>query len=125
VDILSSMAPATLAADQKIFAALLAHIKAVDAQQNTVLMVQVENEIGMLPVARDYGPQADAAYRGQVPAELMSLSSSTMTLWSPPCVSAGRTMAPEPAAHGPRCSGRARPRKKFSPPGTMRALPMG
>jgi beta-galactosidase GanA len=72
VDILSSMAPATLAADQKIFAALLAHIKAVDAQQNTVLMVQVENEIGMLPVARDYGPQADAAYRGQVPAELMS-----------------------------------------------------
>jgi beta-galactosidase GanA len=72
VDILSSMAPATLAADQKIFAALLTHIKAVDGQQNTVLMVQVENEIGMLPVARDYGPQADAAYRGPVPAELMS-----------------------------------------------------
>lgn len=72
VDILSSMAPATLAADQKIFAALLAHIKAVDAQQNTVLMVQVENEIGMLPVVRDYGPLADPAYRGQVPAELVT-----------------------------------------------------
>lgn len=72
VDILSSMAPATLAADQKVFAALLAHIKAVDDKQNTVLMVQVENEIGMLPVARDYGPLADAAYHGPVPAELMN-----------------------------------------------------
>jgi beta-galactosidase GanA len=72
VDILSAMAPATLAADEKVFAALLAHIKAVDEKQNTVLMVQVENEIGMLPVARDYGPLADAAFRGQVPAELMA-----------------------------------------------------
>lgn len=72
VEILSSLAPATLAADEKVFAALLAHIKAVDEKQNTVLMVQVENEIGMLPVARDYGPLAEAAFRGQVPAELMA-----------------------------------------------------
>ncbi|WP_313801364.1 DUF5597 domain-containing protein [Sphingobium sp.] len=72
VDILSSMAPATLEADQKAFAALMAHIKAVDDRQNTVLMTQVENEIGMLPVARDYGPLADAAFKGPVPAELLA-----------------------------------------------------
>ncbi|WP_375195831.1 DUF5597 domain-containing protein [Sphingobium sp.] len=72
VDILSSMAPATLEADQKAFAALMTHIKAVDDRQNTVVMTQVENEIGMLPVARDYGPLADAAFKGQVPAELMT-----------------------------------------------------
>ncbi|QOT74021.1 DUF5597 domain-containing protein [Sphingobium fuliginis] len=72
VEILSAMAPATLEADQKAYAALMAHIRAVDDRQNTVLMTQVENEIGMLPVARDYGPLADAAFRGPVPAELMT-----------------------------------------------------
>ncbi|WP_157801284.1 DUF5597 domain-containing protein [Sphingobium sp. LB126] len=72
VEILSAMAPATLEADQKAFAALMAHIKTVDDRQNTVLMTQVENEIGMLPVARDYGPLADAAFKGPVPAELMN-----------------------------------------------------
>jgi beta-galactosidase GanA len=72
VEILSSTAPATLAADQKVFAALLAHIKAVDAQQNTVVMMQVENEIGMLPVARDYSASATAAFKGPVPGALMA-----------------------------------------------------
>ncbi|MDE1916022.1 MAG: DUF5597 domain-containing protein [Sphingomonadales bacterium] len=72
VEILSPLAPATLAADEKVFAALLAHIKAVDDKQNTVLMVQVENEIGMLPVARDYSPAANKAYAGPVPQELMA-----------------------------------------------------
>lgn len=70
VEILSAMAPATLEADQRAFAALMAHIKAVDDRQNTVLMTQVENEIGMLPVARDYGALADAAFKAPVPAEL-------------------------------------------------------
>lgn len=72
VEILSAMAPATLQADQKAFAALMAHLKAVDDKQNTVVMTQVENEIGMLPVVRDYGPLADAAFKGQVPPELMT-----------------------------------------------------
>ncbi|RVU05929.1 hypothetical protein EOE18_06565 [Novosphingobium umbonatum] len=70
VEILSAMAPTTLASDQKALAALMAHIKQVDGKQNTVVMLQVENEIGMLPVARDYGPLAQAAWQGQVPREL-------------------------------------------------------
>lgn len=72
VEILSAMAPATLEADQKAYAALMAHIKAVDDKQNTVVMMQVENEIGMLPVVRDYGPLANAAFNAPVPAELMA-----------------------------------------------------
>jgi hypothetical protein len=40
------------------FSALLAHLKEVDGAKNTVLMLQVENEIGMLPVAREYGETA-------------------------------------------------------------------
>lgn len=71
VDILSAFAPGTLKADQRAFAALLAHLKAVDGKDSTVLMVQVENEIGMLPVARDHGPLADAAFRQPVPQALI------------------------------------------------------
>lgn len=72
VDILSAFAPATLQADQKAFAALMRHIRQVDDAQNTVVMMQVENEIGMLPVARDYGPLAQAAWQQPVPSELVA-----------------------------------------------------
>jgi len=70
VEILSAHAPATLDADRRAFAAMLGHLKAIDSAGNTVLMVQVENEMGMLPIARDHGPLANAAFEGPVPAEL-------------------------------------------------------
>ncbi len=70
VEILSTFGEQTLAADQRAYAALMAHLKAVDGTQNTVVMMQVENEIGMLPVARDYGAAANAAFAQPVPAEL-------------------------------------------------------
>src|SRR4051812_48449990 len=60
VEILSVFGAATRAADVKAFSALLAHLAAVDAA-GTVLMIQVENEIGMLPVARERGAVADQA----------------------------------------------------------------
>ncbi len=49
----------------------MSHIKAVDSKQSTVVMVQVENEIGMLPVAREYGAEANRLFADRVPAELM------------------------------------------------------
>jgi beta-galactosidase GanA len=70
VDILSAFDPDTLKADKRAFAALMAHIKAVDAH-HTIVMMQVENEIGMLPVVRDYSPQAQAAFTGTVPKALI------------------------------------------------------
>ena len=48
-EILSAFSPAVLDADRRAFTALLRHLKAVDAQAETMVMVQVENEIGMLP----------------------------------------------------------------------------
>jgi beta-galactosidase GanA len=69
-EILSAFSADTRDADAKAYAALLAHLKAVDAQ-GTVLMVQVENEIGMLPSAREWGPEANAAWARPVPAELV------------------------------------------------------
>jgi beta-galactosidase GanA len=69
-EILSAFSGATRDADAKAYAALLAHLKAVDPK-GTVLMVQVENEIGMLPVAREWGPVANAAWAAPVPAALI------------------------------------------------------
>jgi beta-galactosidase GanA len=71
VEILSSFVPATLEADSRAFAALLRHLKQIDAEQSTVLMVQVENEIGMLPVAREHGTLADKAFAEAVPKVLI------------------------------------------------------
>ena len=87
-DILSPFDPDTLAADTRAFSTMMAHLKQVDTA-HTVVMVQVENEIGMLPVVRDYGPQAQAAWDGPVPAELItylkahqaSLDPYVRTLW--------------------------------------------
>ncbi len=87
-DILSPFDPDTLHADETAFAALLAHLKATDTE-HTVLAVQVENEIGMLPVVRDYSPQAQAAFNGPVPPELTaylkahagSLNPYVQSLW--------------------------------------------
>ncbi len=68
-EILTPFAPTTLAADTAAFRALLAHLKQADTQ-HTVLMIQVENEIGMLPEVRDYSAAANQAWRGQAPAAL-------------------------------------------------------
>src|SRR3989304_9037223 len=48
------------------------HLRAVDGKQNTVVMIQVENEIGMIPEARDYCLEAEEAFARDVPAELMA-----------------------------------------------------
>lgn len=70
VEILSTFGEEMIRADARAYSAMLAHLKAVDGDRNTVVMVQVENEIGMLPVARDYSPAANAAFAQPVPTEL-------------------------------------------------------
>ena len=47
------------------------HIKEVDGQQHTVLMMQVENEVGVLRDSRDRSEPANKAFAGPVPKELM------------------------------------------------------
>ncbi|HLP14762.1 MAG TPA: DUF5597 domain-containing protein [Bacteroidota bacterium] len=70
-EIVSPFSPAALAADRTAFATLMNHIKAVDHSTHTVLMMQVENEIGMLPTARDHSAMADSAYASAAPKELL------------------------------------------------------
>ncbi|KQQ45117.1 beta-galactosidase [Duganella sp. Leaf126] len=70
-EILTPFGGQTLQRDSAAFRALLAHLAQVDTRR-TVIMVQVENEIGMLPDARDYGPLANTALAGAVPARLLA-----------------------------------------------------
>jgi hypothetical protein len=70
-EILSSFSENNLQADLRAFEKLMGFIKEFDGTQHTVIMVQVENEIGMLPSARDYQMLATAAFQKPVPAELI------------------------------------------------------
>jgi beta-galactosidase GanA len=71
LEILSVFSEANRAADARAFAALMRHVRAVDGARHTVLMVQVENEIGMIPEARDQSADADARLAGAVPEALL------------------------------------------------------
>ena len=70
VDSPSIFAPAWLGADKAAFRALMRHLKETDAQR-TVLMVQVENEAGVWGAVRDYSPEAEKAFAGEVPEKLV------------------------------------------------------
>lgn len=78
---LSYLCEETRNADAKAFAALMAHLKAVDGEENTVVTVQVENETGVMASARENSDEADALFRGQVPqafATYMKTHTETM-----------------------------------------------
>lgn len=73
-NILSTIAgfsDATRDADAHAFAAVMQHIREVDSRDHTVLMMQVENEVGVLGGARDYSPAAEQAFASAVPAKLI------------------------------------------------------
>jgi hypothetical protein len=70
VEILSPASAATQEADGRAFASLMQHLKKVDGRQHTVLMMQVENEVGVLGDTRDHSAEANSAFAAQVPADL-------------------------------------------------------
>lgn len=71
-EVLTPLSMTTADADARAFAALLGHLRKIDAQEHTVLMIQVENEVGVLGDSRDRSAAADAKFAKPVPAELMA-----------------------------------------------------
>ncbi|MDF1550104.1 MAG: DUF5597 domain-containing protein, partial [Bacteroidales bacterium] len=65
-EILSPFYAENLEADIKAFKALMNRVKEVDST-GQVIMIQVENEIGMLPDAREYSKNANNAFDENVP----------------------------------------------------------
>jgi beta-galactosidase GanA len=72
LEILSAFNKTNLEADKNAFAALMKHVALTDGRESTVIMIQVENEIGMLTEAREYTPAANHAFSSRVPGELMN-----------------------------------------------------
>jgi hypothetical protein len=71
LEILSTLSAANRDADARAFAALMRHIRQADSAQRTVVMVQLENEAGVLGDSRDRSPAANEAFAGPAPAELL------------------------------------------------------
>jgi len=69
--VVSPFSEMACAADAKAFAAVMRHIREVDVKHHTVLMMQVQNEAGLLGDSRDRSPLSEAAFAKPVPAELM------------------------------------------------------
>ena len=64
---LSPFCAACRDADAKAFARLMQRLREADGDQHTVLFVQVENEVGVIPQSRDHSPAAEAAFTASVP----------------------------------------------------------
>ncbi len=69
MEIASCFSDNVLQADLKAFSALMRHIRERDPQREVVIMMQIENEIGMLESARDHSPQAEKVYKQETWAE--------------------------------------------------------
>ncbi|MGM9484985.1 DUF5597 domain-containing protein [Roseateles sp. NT4] len=69
---LSPFGSETLKADKKAFVALMGHLKQIDSTDRTVLMVQVENEVGTYGLVRDFAPAAQTAFEQPVPAAVLA-----------------------------------------------------
>ena len=67
---LSVFAPELREADLRPYSALMEYLLEVDAQ-HTVVMLQVENEVGLLGAGRDYSPPAVEAWNSLIPVELV------------------------------------------------------
>ncbi|KAF9873795.1 glycoside hydrolase [Colletotrichum karsti] len=71
VEMVSPLSDECCKADSRAFAALMKHLAEVDSEHNTVLMVQVENETGLLGDSRDRSRRADKAFASPVPESLL------------------------------------------------------
>ncbi|WP_206514519.1 DUF5597 domain-containing protein [Xanthomonas euvesicatoria] len=70
VDVLSPHVAANMQADAWAFTALMQHLRKVDGDRHTVILVQVENEPGAIGTVRDHGPAGEAAFAQPVPAAI-------------------------------------------------------
>jgi beta-galactosidase GanA len=101
LEILSALSPETQEADSAAFVALMKHLKAIDSADRTVLMIQVENEVGMIPEPRDHGALANAAFLAPVPAPLTDYLSKNRDSLAPQLKQAWETHGSKAGANWP------------------------
>jgi hypothetical protein len=71
IEVLSTLFNTNREYDTRAYTAFMGHIRKVDSEKNTVLMIQLQNEVGVLGDSRDRSRMADEAFSKPVPKELM------------------------------------------------------
>jgi hypothetical protein len=82
IDVLSPHSRNTLEADKAAFTALMRHLKQIDSDQHTVILVQVENESGNIGSVRDNSAASNLEFAGAVPADLLTAAHKQPGTWS-------------------------------------------
>lgn len=90
LEILTPLSKENLDADVRAYAALMKHLKEVDSVDRTVIMMQVENEVGILGSPRDHSDMANDIFNAPVPQDFLNyltankenLLPETTELWS-------------------------------------------
>ena len=70
INTISPLCSAAVKKDKKAFTEVMSFIKSKDEQENTVIVMQIENEIGLLGTERDYSDAANDAFSNDVPEEV-------------------------------------------------------
>ena len=82
VDVMSANSRNNLEADKAAFVALTRHLKEIDGEEHTVIMIQVENESGCVGCVRDYSAESNKEFAGAVPADLLATTHKPAGTWS-------------------------------------------
>jgi hypothetical protein len=82
IRVLSPHAKTTLEADKKAYVAMMTHLRQVDEADRTVIMMQVENESGLLGSVRDYSPESNKLFNSPVPASLVTALKKKPGTWT-------------------------------------------
>ena len=83
LEILSPFSDATCNADAAAFKAMMKHIRLIDEKEQTVIMVQVENEVGVLNAVRDFSEAATKEFNAPVPKEVIAYLSKNKNNLTP------------------------------------------
>lgn len=69
---LSIFHPEVARADGAAFKRLMQHLREIDEKHSTIIMVQVENEVGLLGASRDRSKEANKRFHEAVPQQLLT-----------------------------------------------------
>jgi hypothetical protein len=82
IDVLSPLSRNTLEADKAAFVSLMRHLKRIDNEQHTILIIQVENESGNIGSVRDNSAEANRKFAGAVPSDLIAIAHKQPGTWA-------------------------------------------
>lgn len=81
IRVLSPHSRANLDADKRAYTAMMRHLREVDEAGRTVIMMQVENEPGLLGSPRDYSPESNKLFNGPAPEKLVNALKKKAGSW--------------------------------------------